>query len=587
MWTHSRASGRRGFKNARNKETGNDQVAEAAEIEQTSTQPTHTQDSTDDVTTSDNEAKANEPHIDPAPRSWFEPVVPPPETPPPPSHQLARPEVRSQPAGGPAVFAPQPAPPPLAAAAPFQAEPMPVPVPSLVVVPDPVDVAPDPVDAVPQSGPETDHVVRTTDRGSAPVHDEPIELDETVAGEPAAIDADDELEDEAYDESEQPARAMADPMAYSTTGLDVTALRESIMLLDNRGDELGQEFYSNLFANFPVLRDMFPAGMDVQRSRLVGALVRIVGSADDRAGLTSYLEALGRDHRKFGVITEHYGSLGSSLILAMRKVLRDAWTERHEKAWIQAYDAVAKIMVDGANRDSVISPPWWDGEVVFHRRVLDDLAVIQVRPHTDYPYRPGQYTYLMSPRRPKLWRAYSMACAPRHDGLLEFHVRAIGAGWVSSALVWRTEAGDVLRLGAPQGFDIANPRSERDLLCIAGGTGIAPVLSGLQELEQRLDGRRVHVFYAGRDRDSLYALPHLESIGVRYRKLTVVPVVSPEGPEDRSPDLMGNIVSAYGDWRRHNIYVAGPTNMVQATLDRLQEQGVPQDQITCDDYGIW
>ncbi len=370
-------------------------------------------------------------------------------------------------------------------------------------------------------------------------------------------------------------------------GFDTVALRETIDMADGRHDQLAQRFYSNLFASQPELRELFPAGMEAQRSRLVTALIRVVGSADSQEDLEAFLAGLGRDHRKFGVITEHYAPLGSALVLAFRQELGEQWTRRHEKAWIQAYDTMAMIMTGSAERDAVMWPAWWDAEVVFHRRLLDDLAIIQARPHTDFPYRPGQYCYVMSPRRPKMWRALSLASAPRDDGLVEFHVRAVGAGWVSSALVWRTEAGDVLRLGAPQGYDLANPRSERDLLCIAGGVGIAPILAGLQELEQRLDGRRVHVFYAGRDRDSLYALPHLESIGVRYRRLTVVPVVSPEGPEDRSPDLMGNIVSAYGDWRQHDVYLAGPTPMVQAALTRLREQQIPEGQIVCDDYGTW
>lgn len=378
-----------------------------------------------------------------------------------------------------------------------------------------------------------------------------------------------------------------EPQPRNTTGLDVEALRESMALAEDHLDELGVDFYAQLFAIVPETRELFGAGMEVQRSRLLGALIRIVGSADDRDELVPYLEGLGRDHRKFGVIDKHYAPLGTALVLALRRTLGDSWTSRYERAWIQAYDSIANTMAGAARRDAVIAPPWWDGEVVYHRRVLDDLAIIQVRPHTDYPYRPGQYAYITTPRRPKIWRAYSLASAPRDDGLLEFHVRTVGAGWVSSALVWRTEPGDVLHLGAPQGHDVATPRSEHDLLCIAAGTGISPVLATLQELEQRQDGRRVHVFYAGRDRDHLYALPHLESIGVRYRRLTVVPVVSPDGPTDRSPDLMGNIVAAYGDWRKHRVYVAGPTAMVSTSLERLREQGVPEEQVVVDDYGLW
>lgn len=382
------------------------------------------------------------------------------------------------------------------------------------------------------------------------------------------------------------ARASAEPQVRSM-GFDTEALRETLAMVGDRLDELGVDFYGRFFALAPEARELFGPSMEVQRSRLLGALVRIVGTADNRDELVPYLEGLGRDHRKFGVIDQHYAPLGTALILALRNMLGDKWQPRHEQAWIEAYDAVAMAMSSAAARDAVISPPWWDAEVVYHRRILDELAIIQVRPHTDFPYRPGQYASITSPRRPKIWRAYSMASAPRDDGLVEFHVRSVGAGWVSSALVWRTEPGDILHLGAPQGDDIASPRSENDLLCIAGGTGIAPVLATLQELEQRQDGRRVHVFYAGRDRDHLYALPHLESIGVRYRRLTVVPVVSPDGPTDRSPDLMGNIVAAYGDWRKHRVYVAGPSSMVSTSLERLRAQGVPDEQIVHDDYGLW
>lgn len=412
-------------------------------------------------------------------------------------------------------------------------------------------------------------------------------LPQAAAGLPQSRGPDDAGATGQLSSSPAPTNGSLTPAApvIRTGGLDTAALRETIALVDGQLDELTQHFYAVLFTTNPDLRDLFPADMAQQRTRFAGSIMHIVAQADDRPAVTAYLESLARSHRKYAVQPEQYRLFGPAFIAALRRVVGRMWSDRYEAAWEQAFNMIASTMIEASDRDAVITPPWWDAEVVFHRRVLSDVAIIQVRPHTDYPYRPGQYCYVMSPRRPKMWRAYSMACAPRHDGLLEFHVRAIGAGWVSSALVWRTDPGDILRLSAPDGHDLANPKSERDLLCIAGGTGIAPMLSGLQELEHRQDGRRVHVFYAGRDRDSLYALPHLESIGMRYRKLTVVPVVSPEGPDDRSPDLMGNIVSAYGDWRRHHVHVAGPTVMVQATLNRLHEQGVPAEHITCDDYG--
>jgi NAD(P)H-flavin reductase/hemoglobin-like flavoprotein len=367
---------------------------------------------------------------------------------------------------------------------------------------------------------------------------------------------------------------------------DVEALRESMECAEERADEFSKALYAHMFADQPGLRALFPASLEASRVRMMQALSHVVGNIDNRSELVPYLKALGRDHRKFGVDPRHYAPVGGSLIAALRTALGSQLTPRHERAWTEVFEAISTVMIHGAEEDAVISPAWWDAEVVFHRRVLDDVAVIQVRPHTSYPYRPGQYCSLMTPRRPQLWRSYSLASAPRDDGLLEFHIRAVGAGWVSSSLVWKTEPGDVLRLGAPRGKDLANPRSESDLLCICAGTGVAPIIATMQELEQRQDGRRVHIFYAGRDRDHLYALPHLESIGVRYRRLTVVPVVSPEGPQDLSPEMMGNVVTSYGDWQQHSVYVAGHSNMVQTTLERLREHGVTDQQVTHDDYGM-
>ena len=90
--------------------------------------------------------------------------------------------------------------------------------------------------------------------------------------------------------------------------------------------------------------------------------------------------------------------------------------------------------------------------------------MIHVQPDQPYPYEPGQYTSVECVHVPRVWRQYSMANAPRRDGRLEFHVRSLGAGWVSGALVRRTNVGDVLRLGPPMGAMVLDRESQRDLV---------------------------------------------------------------------------------------------------------------------------
>ena len=74
-----------------------------------------------------------------------------------------------------------------------------------------------------------------------------------------------------------------------------------------------------------------------------------------------------------------------------------------------------------------------------------------------------------------------MACAPRQDNVLEFHVRLTGMGGVSEALVERTVVGDTLRLGPPDGSMALEAEMSSDLLLVAGGTGLAPLQALVEE----------------------------------------------------------------------------------------------------------
>ena len=129
-----------------------------------------------------------------------------------------------------------------------------------------------------------------------------------------------------------------------------------------------------------------------------------------------------------------------------------------------------------------------------------------------------------------------MANAPRPDSTLEFHVRAPARGWVSSALVRRVQVGDFVRLAAPMGSMTLDRRSTRDIVCVAGGTGLAPIKALVEELTRYNRTRWVHVFFGARNRDDLYDLPALNRLAGRYPWLSVVPACSddPTFPASRA-----------------------------------------------------
>ena len=94
--------------------------------------------------------------------------------------------------------------------------------------------------------------------------------------------------------------------------MDTSALRASWAAVMAANDKVPQYFYSHLFVSHPELRSMFPIQMSGQRDKFVTALGAIVSNADNLDDVTPFIEQLGRDHRRFSVVTEHYMAVGAS-----------------------------------------------------------------------------------------------------------------------------------------------------------------------------------------------------------------------------------------------------------------------------------
>src|SRR5260370_26777734 len=108
-------------------------------------------------------------------------------------------------------------------------------------------------------------------------------------------------------------------------------------------------------------------------------------------------------------------------------------------------------MMRAAKQDEATRPAFWQGTVVSCERKAFDVSVLRVRPEPRLDFLPGQSVAIESPQRPRLWRYYSIANAPREDGTLEFHVRLIDGRAVSMAATRGQAAGGAPRPWPPRG----------------------------------------------------------------------------------------------------------------------------------------
>jgi NAD(P)H-flavin reductase len=382
-----------------------------------------------------------------------------------------------------------------------------------------------------------------------------------------------------------PPAEVGDAPAPASTDPAIASVQDTFAIVRAAGDEAAAYFYGWLFAGHPELRALFPTAMNEQRDRLFRALGRIVRSLSTPEELAAYLTQLGRDHRKYSVEPEMYDAVGDALMATLRAYAGPTFTSAAQEAWAQAYTAASSLMIESANKDSLGAPPFWTAEVVGNEQRRPGIAILTVASYLPLPYEPGQHLTVQTPRWPKVWRPYSIACRPREDGLMIFHVKAVPGGWVSNALVYHTEPGTELILGPALGTMTLRQAGGRDLLCVAGGTGLSPIKAIIEQAirESTECPRQIHLFYGARTREDLYDLPELWHLADVYQGLQLTPVASDDPAFDGMQGNVGRVAARYMPHRECEAYVAGPPAMVRETLGVLAKSGLPRERMHYDD----
>lgn len=356
-------------------------------------------------------------------------------------------------------------------------------------------------------------------------------------------------------------------------------------------------FYTRWFATDASARDLFPPDLAHQRGTFADALIWLLSEliAQHADEPVAFLAQLGRDHRKYGVTDAHYDTLGAALLGTLRTELAGRWDARIAEA---AADVVALLV--GVMRGAADAEGGWafyDGTVLDHIRVTRDVSMIRLQLDHPLDYHPGQYVTVQVPQWPRRWRYLSPSIPADPSGLIEFHVRSVSGGMVSTAIVGETQPGDRWRLSNPHGA-LHVDRDGGDVLMVAGSTGLAPLRTLIMDLCRFGVNPRVHLFFGGRFPCDLYDLRTLWEIASTNPWLSVTPVSEfatdppwavdypdvqpPRGLHVRQNGLLPDVVTRYGGWGDRQILVCGGPGMVTATRAALIAKGAPPERIQHD-----
>jgi NAD(P)H-flavin reductase len=183
-------------------------------------------------------------------------------------------------------------------------------------------------------------------------------------------------------------------------------------------------------------------------------------------------------------------------------------------------------------------------------------------------------------------RTYSAANRPGSD-VIEFHVRVYPGGRIG-AFVSDLTAGQPLQLMGPYGQFRLSGNDWRPALCVAGGTGLAPVMSLLEHAAATKDRRAIRLFYGARSQDELYGLDRIEALGALLPDFTFTPVLSDEPQDSGWTGARGLVTDVLaeevGDAFGLEAYLCGPPLMIDAAVDVLTRFGALEQDIRSDRF---
>ncbi|MFY9488405.1 MAG: FAD-binding oxidoreductase [Solirubrobacterales bacterium] len=206
-------------------------------------------------------------------------------------------------------------------------------------------------------------------------------------------------------------------------------------------------------------------------------------------------------------------------------------------------------------------------------RDIVDLK-IEVTEPADFSFVPGQYIDLWVPESDER-RSFSMANTPGDE--VELMIKCYAGGRFSALLGGELKAGDELRFTGPYGsFRLRD--SENDVLLVAGGSGMAPVLALLRQLAGERSSRTIRFFYGARTADDLFHLREINELGESLPDFEFSPVLSDAEDELDWVGQRGLVHDAVGEYLKtgdsgaFETYACGPPAMIDALTELLIEQ---------------
>lgn len=228
---------------------------------------------------------------------------------------------------------------------------------------------------------------------------------------------------------------------------------------------------------------------------------------------------------------------------------------------------------------------------------LDDLThdIKQLTLKLEEPdamdYKAGQFAQIETPvyelSDEPVYRAYSMSSVPSSRDTIEMEVRLVPDGICTTYVHKHLKVGDTMIVNGPYG-DFHRSETDREMICIAGGSGMAPLKSILYDMREKGVKRKARYFFGAKSKRDLFLLDEMKQLEADLDDFQFMPALSEPAEDDNwdgETGLITEVVDRHTeDLSEAEAYLCGSPFMIDACIEVLRKHGMKEEHIFYDKF---